>query len=67
MPSERVGRDDMAAIDADMQDDDAVGTATPAKRRLAGKVLVLYIALPLLLLIGAGAGIYMSGIFGGAE
>lgn len=67
MPSERVGRDDMAAIDADMQDDDAVGTAPPAKRRLAGKVLVLYIALPLLLLIGAGAGIYMSGIFGGAE
>jgi flagellar FliL protein len=59
--------DDMAAIDADMQDDDAVEAPPPARRRLAGKVLVLYIALPLLLLIGAGAGIYMSGIFGGAE
>ena len=39
----------------------------PAKKRLAGKVLVLYIVLPALLLIGAGVGVYMSGILGGHE
>lgn len=53
-----------AAIDADASDEDVTESA-PAKRRLSGKVLVLYIALPLILLIGAGAGLWFSGILGG--
>lgn len=56
----------MAAIDADLSEEEAA-EAAPAKRKLSGKVLVLYIALPLLLLIGAGTGLYMSGILGGHE
>lgn len=60
-----VGR--MAAIDADLSEDEGGEEAAPVKRKLSGKVLVLYIALPLLLLIGAGGGIYMSGMFGGHE
>lgn len=58
----------MAAVDADVsEEEEAGGEPAPAKRRLAGKVLVLYIALPLVLLIGAGVGVYMSGILGGGE
>ena len=53
----------MAAVDADISED----TTPPAKSRLAGKVLVLYVVLPVLLLIGAGIGVYMSGIFGGSD
>lgn len=56
----------MAAVDADISDDEEEASGQPAKRRLAGKVLVLYIVLPVLLLIGAGVGVYMSGILGGA-
>ncbi|MBX3447708.1 MAG: flagellar basal body-associated FliL family protein [Parvibaculaceae bacterium] len=56
----------MAAVDADISEDDVEGAAPPAKSRLAGKVLVLYVGLPLLLLIGAGVGVYMSGILGGS-
>lgn len=55
-----------AAIDADIDDTEGEDSA-PAKRKLSGKVLVLYIALPLLLLVGAGVGVYMSGILGHAE
>ncbi len=57
----------MAAVDADISEEEAGEEPAPAKRRLAGKVLVLYIVLPLVLLIGAGAGVYMSGILGGGE
>lgn len=57
----------MAAVDAGMSGDEAEDASPPEKSRLAGKVLVLYVALPLLLLIGAGAGVYMSGIFGGSD
>lgn len=39
----------------------------PRKQRRPGKVLVLYIILPVLVLIGAGIGLYMSGIFAGGE
>lgn len=55
----------MAALDADMTDE--AGADAPPKKKLSGKVLVLYIGLPLLLLIGAGAGLYFSGIIGGAS
>ena len=54
----------MASIDADLSEEDGADAA-PAKRKLSGKVLVLYIALPLVVLIGAGVGAYMAGFFGG--
>ncbi|MEQ8326997.1 MAG: flagellar basal body-associated FliL family protein [Parvibaculum sp.] len=56
----------MAAVDADISEDEEGEAPAPAKRRLAGKVLILYIVLPLILLIGAGVGVYMSGILGGS-
>lgn len=56
----------MAAVDADISEDEEGEAPAPAKRRLAGKVLILYIVLPLLVLIGAGVGVYMSGILGGS-
>ena len=55
-----------AAISADASGDEAEA-AVPAKRKLSGKVLVLYIVAPLLLLGGAGAGVYFSGLLGGGE
>lgn len=55
----------MASIDADVSEEGAEDV--PAKRKLSGKVLVLYIVLPLVLLIGAGVGVYMSGLLGGHE
>ncbi|MEW6091259.1 MAG: flagellar basal body-associated FliL family protein, partial [Pseudomonadota bacterium] len=57
----------MAAVDADLSEEDTAEAAPPARSRLAGKVLVLYVVLPVLLIIGAGIGVYMSGIFGGSE
>lgn len=56
----------MASIDADLSEDDGADAA-PTKRKLSGKVLVLYIALPLVVLIGGGVGAYMAGIFGGGS
>tara|TARA_R110000868_G_scaffold86685_1_gene243017 strand:- start:6345 stop:6836 length:492 start_codon:yes stop_codon:yes gene_type:complete len=53
----------MASTDTDETD----GEAAPEKRKLSGKVLILYIVLPLVVLIGAGAGVYMSGLLGGGE
>lgn len=47
--------------------DDTDGDGVPAKRKLSGKFLILYIVLPLVVLIGAGAGVYMSGLLGGDE
>lgn len=55
-----------AAIDADASNEEATDGA-PAKRKLSGKVLVLYIALPLLVFLGAGAGVWFSGILGGHQ
>ncbi|HEY4345111.1 MAG TPA: flagellar basal body-associated FliL family protein [Parvibaculum sp.] len=56
----------MASIDADVSDAEG-GEEGPAKRKLSGKVLILYIVLPLVLLIGAGVGVYMSGLLGSHE
>ncbi len=56
----------MAAIDADVSEVEGGEEAAPAKRKLSGKVLILYIVLPLVVLIGAGAGVYFSGILGSA-
>lgn len=53
----------MALTDTDETGDDAV----PEKRKLSGKVLILYIVLPLIVLIGAGVGVYMSGLLGGEK
>ncbi len=55
----------MAALEADMTDE--AGAGAPPKKKLSGKVLVLYVALPLLLLIGAGVGLFFSGILGGSS
>lgn len=58
----------MAAVDAEIgEGEEEEAAEAPVRRRLAGKVLVLYIALPVLVLIGAGAGLYMSGVLGGGE
>ncbi|MBI1208579.1 MAG: flagellar basal body protein FliL [Azospirillum sp.] len=35
------------------------------RRKFSGKKMILFIVLPLLLLLGAGAGLYFSGILGG--
>jgi flagellar FliL protein len=51
------------ASDAEGADEDGEGKAKPAKKKkLAGKTLVLGIILPLLLLIGGGAGAYLTGM-----
>ena len=47
---------------------DETPSLEPVKKRLSGKVIVLYIALPILvLLLGGGAGAYFLGLFGGGE
>jgi len=56
----------MSSTDTD-DIDNADGEGAPAKRKLSGKVLILYIVLPLVVLIGAGVGVYMSGLLGGEE
>ncbi|MGV8996847.1 MAG: flagellar basal body-associated FliL family protein [Parvibaculaceae bacterium] len=54
----------MSSTDTDGNSD---ADGAPAKRKLSGKVLILYIVLPLVVLIGAGVGVYMSGLLGGGE
>lgn len=54
----------MSSSDTDDIDD---VEGAPVKRKLSGKVLILYIVLPLVILIGAGAGVFMSGLLGGGE
>ena len=46
--------------------DDAVDeiAAQPARRKVSGKRLVLFAILPLLMLAGGGAALYVTGIFG---
>lgn len=56
----------MSASDVDGTDEDG-GEEGPVKRKLSGKVLVLYVVLPLIVLIGAGVGVYMSGLLGGDD
>eukprot|EP00752_Nemacystus_decipiens_P000616 g616.t1 len=43
-------------------DDDADGEEGGKKKKVSGKKLVLFIVLPILLLAGAGAGVFMSGL-----
>ncbi|MEQ8604431.1 MAG: flagellar basal body-associated FliL family protein [Marivibrio sp.] len=45
---------------ADDTDDDDDGGAP--KKKVSGKKLILFIVLPILILAGAGAGVYMSGL-----
>jgi len=56
----------MAAIDEELPVVEGEEGA-PVKRKLSGKGLVLFIALPLILLIGIGTGLYMFGVFGPGE
>lgn len=41
--------------------------ATPRRGGMPGKKIVLFVVLPLLLLLGAGAGVYLSGLLDGAS
>ncbi len=43
-------------------DDDDLSTDGLPRKKFSGKKLVLFVILPLILLIGAGAGIYFSGV-----
>jgi flagellar FliL protein len=43
-------------------DDDDLSTDGLPRKKFSGKKLVLFVILPLVLLIGAGAGIYFSGV-----
>lgn len=47
------------AVDEDIVDEEGEGSG---KRGFGGKKLVLFVVLPLLLLIGGGAGVYFSGL-----
>ncbi len=51
----------MADEDDIDQDDEEEGGGS-ARKRVSGKKLVLFILLPILVLAGAGAGVYMSGL-----
>lgn len=50
-------------IDVDAEDDDSESVNT----KFSGKKIVLFFVLPTLLLVGAGAGLMLSGVFGGGE
>ncbi len=43
-------------------DDDGLSTEGLPRKKFSGKKLVLFVILPLVLLVGAGAGIYFSGM-----
>lgn len=51
-------------MSAEMYEDDGAGVErhSMGRRRLSGKKLILYILLPLLIIIGAVAGLYFSGL-----
>lgn len=50
------------AEEAESPPAESAAEEAPAKKKLSGKKLVLFIVLPLLLLVGAGAGLYVSGM-----
>ncbi len=52
---------------ADTMEEDGGGRPMGGRKRLSGKKLVLFILLPLILVLGAGAGLYVTGILGGAK
>jgi len=57
-----------AAATADNVPDSAEGEGSaPKKKRMSGKVIILFIVLPVLLLAGIGAGLFFSGIVGGKK
>ncbi len=57
---------DESGANADLELDEE-GTGLRKKKGLSGKVLVLFILLPLLLIIGGGGGAYFAGVFDGEE
>lgn len=52
------------AVDGEIDLDEDFG---PDKKKFSGKKIVLFFVLPLLLLGGAGAGVYFSGLLGGGK
>ena len=56
---------DQAATPDSVDSGDLEVETGPKKKGLSGKKLVLFIVLPVILLLGAGAGVYFSGILGG--
>jgi flagellar FliL protein len=50
---------------ADTFDEDLGGRRGSGRKRLSGKKLVLFVILPVLLVVGAGAGLYFSGALSG--
>ena len=57
--------DATAVADEDIDIDGEDGEAAP--KGMAGKKLVLFIALPILLIVGGLGGAFMMGVFGGGE
>lgn len=49
--------------DADAED----GDSESANKKFSGKKIVLFFVLPVFLLVGTGAGLMLSGVFGGGE
>lgn len=47
---------------SDEQQDEDTGEGGGARRKVSGKKLILFILLPVLVLLGAGVGVYMSGL-----
>jgi flagellar FliL protein len=52
-------------VDNEVGEEGAEGEAPVPHKRWSGKRIVLFIILPVLVLLGAGAGIYFSGLLGG--
>jgi flagellar FliL protein len=52
-------------VDNEVGEEAAEGEAPAPHKRWSGKRIVLFIVLPVLLLLGAGAGVYFSGLLGG--
>lgn len=61
--------DAAASDDLDIEDDaDAEdGDSESASKKFSGKKIVLFFVLPVFLLVGTGAGLMLSGVFGGGE
>ncbi|MGB8274228.1 MAG: flagellar basal body-associated FliL family protein [Alphaproteobacteria bacterium] len=55
------------AVDNEADVEAGDGELPPKTKRWSGKRIVLFIVLPVLLVLGAGAGVYFSGILGGHE
>ena len=53
--------------DLDVEDDIDAEDDESANKKFSGKKIVLFFVLPILLLVGAGAGLMLGGVFGGGE